>query len=105
VGFFFKDKKVSRSFEEIKLHTNKVLVPDTRYNVQNSQIWELKYIKDKEDPQEKTKEAKNKSSDTNKIKNSNDWQKEPPFTNILSLLTKTEWRFWSNKRRKTSEID
>ena len=35
-----------------------VLVPDTRYGVKNSQIWELKYIKEKEDPQEKIKEAK-----------------------------------------------
>ncbi|MEA1884205.1 MAG: PD-(D/E)XK nuclease domain-containing protein [Thermotogota bacterium] len=35
-----------------------VLVPDTRYDVKNSQIWELKYIKDNEDPQEKIKVAK-----------------------------------------------
>jgi len=35
-----------------------VLVPDTRYNVQNSQIWELKYIKENEDPKEKIEQAK-----------------------------------------------
>src|SRR6056297_1235097 len=41
-----------------KGYSDIVLVPDTRYNVKNSQIWELKYIKDKEDPQEKIKDAK-----------------------------------------------
>ncbi|MFW6262917.1 MAG: AAA family ATPase [Thermotogota bacterium] len=41
-----------------KGYSDIVLVPDTRYGVKNSQIWELKYIKDKEDPQEKIKEAK-----------------------------------------------
>jgi hypothetical protein len=35
-----------------------LLVPDSRYGVKNSQIWELKYIKDKENPAEKIKEAK-----------------------------------------------
>jgi hypothetical protein len=55
---FLKDKKVPRSFEETKLHTSMVLVPDTRYNIKNSQIWELKYIKENEEPQKKIKEAK-----------------------------------------------
>jgi len=41
-----------------KGYSDIVLVPDTRYGVKNSQIWELKYIKEKEDPQEKIKEAK-----------------------------------------------
>ncbi|MEA1883765.1 MAG: PD-(D/E)XK nuclease domain-containing protein, partial [Thermotogota bacterium] len=58
MGDFLKDKKVPRSVEETKLHTSMVLVPDTRYNIKNSQIWELKYIKDNEDPKEKIKEAK-----------------------------------------------
>ena len=62
MGDFLKDKKVPRSFEETKLqmagYSDIVLVPDTRYGVKNSQIWELKYIKDKEDPQEKIKAAK-----------------------------------------------
>jgi len=61
MGDFLKDKKVPRSFEETKLHmagySDIVLVPDTRYGVKNSQILELKYIKDKEDPKEKIKEA------------------------------------------------
>jgi len=35
-----------------------VLVPDSRYGVKNSQIWELKYIKEKENPESKIKEAK-----------------------------------------------
>jgi len=41
-----------------KGYSDIVLVPDSRYNIKNSQIWELKYIKDKEDPQEKIKAAK-----------------------------------------------
>src|SRR6056297_3160612 len=41
-----------------KGYSDIVLVPDTRYNVKNSQIWELKYIKETEDPKEKIKEAK-----------------------------------------------
>ena len=41
-----------------KGYSDIVLVPDTRYGVKNSQIWELKYIKEKEDPQEKIEEAK-----------------------------------------------
>ncbi len=41
-----------------KGYSDIVLVPDTRYDVKNSQIWELKYIKDNEDPQEKIKAAK-----------------------------------------------
>jgi len=41
-----------------KGYSDIVLVPDTRYGVKNSQIWELKYIKEKEDPKEKIKEAK-----------------------------------------------
>ncbi|MEA1883785.1 MAG: PD-(D/E)XK nuclease domain-containing protein, partial [Thermotogota bacterium] len=48
-------------YSEIEMHkgySDIVLIPDTRYEVTNSQIWELKYIKDKEDPQEKIKEAK-----------------------------------------------
>jgi len=40
-----------------KGYSDIVLVPDSRYNIKNSQIWELKYIKDKEDPKEKIKEA------------------------------------------------
>jgi len=41
-----------------KGYSDIVLVPDTRYNIKNSQIWELKYVKETEDPQEKIKEAK-----------------------------------------------
>src|SRR6056297_640158 len=41
-----------------KGYSDIVLVPDTRYNVKNSQIWELKYIKENENPQEKIKDAK-----------------------------------------------
>src|SRR6056297_2720216 len=41
-----------------KGYSDIVLVPDTRYNIKNYQIWEHKYIKDKEDPQEKIKDAK-----------------------------------------------
>jgi hypothetical protein len=41
-----------------KGYSDIVLVPDTRYNIKNSQIWELKYIKEKEDPKEKIEEAK-----------------------------------------------
>src|SRR6056297_1878716 len=41
-----------------KGYSDIVLVPDTRYNVQNSQIWELKYIKANENPGEKIKDAK-----------------------------------------------
>src|SRR6056297_3449650 len=41
-----------------KGYSDIVLVPDTRYNIKNSQIWELKYIKETENPQEKIKEAK-----------------------------------------------
>jgi hypothetical protein len=35
-----------------------VLVPDSRYGVKNSQIWELKYIKENENPESKIQEAK-----------------------------------------------
>jgi len=48
-------------YSELEMHkgySDIVLVPDTRYEVKNSQIWELKYIKEKEDPQQKIKEAK-----------------------------------------------
>jgi len=38
-------------------YSDLVLYPDTRYGVKNSQIWELKYIKEKEDPKEKIKDA------------------------------------------------
>jgi hypothetical protein len=55
---FLKGKKVPCSFEETKLHTSMVLIPDTRYNVKNSQIWELKYIKENEDPKKKIEEAR-----------------------------------------------
>src|SRR6056297_3389160 len=41
-----------------KGYSDIVLVPDTRYNIKNSQIWELKYIKENENPQKKIKEAK-----------------------------------------------
>ncbi len=41
-----------------KGYSDIVLVPDTRYNIKNSQIWELKYIKENEKPDEKIKDAK-----------------------------------------------
>src|SRR6056297_2549276 len=41
-----------------KGYSDIVLVPDTRYNIKNSQIWELKYIKENENPQEKINDAK-----------------------------------------------
>jgi hypothetical protein len=40
-----------------KGYSDIVLVPDTRYGVKNSQIWELKYIKENEDPEQKIKDA------------------------------------------------
>ena len=48
-------------YSELELnkgYSDIVLVPDTRYNVKNSQIWELKYIKANENPDEKIKDAK-----------------------------------------------
>jgi len=41
-----------------KGYSDIVLVPDTRYNIKNSQIWELKYIKANEDPDKKIEDAK-----------------------------------------------
>lgn len=41
-----------------KGYSDIVLVPDSRYGVKNSQIWELKYIKENEDPQQKIEDAK-----------------------------------------------
>ena len=58
---FLTMNQVYIPYSELELnkgYSDIVLVPDTRYGVQNSQIWELKYIKEKEDPQEKIKEAK-----------------------------------------------
>jgi len=48
-------------YSELELnkgYSDIVLVPDSRYGVKNSQIWELKYIKEKENPESKIKEAK-----------------------------------------------
>ena len=59
---FSKSEKVLGSFKETKLHmegySDIVLYPDSRYGVQNSQIWELKYLKKNENRQKKIQEAR-----------------------------------------------
>ena len=55
-----------------------VLVPDTRYNIKNSQIWELKYIKENENPQEKIKDTK---------KQIKQYEQDPKFQRLAAGTT------------------
>ena len=58
---FLSMNQVYIPYSELEMsggYSDIVLVPDSRYGVKNSQIWELKYIKEKENPESKIKEAK-----------------------------------------------
>ena len=57
---FLSMNEIYIPYSELELnkgYSDIVLVPDTRYNVKNAQIWELKYIKEGERPDMKIKEA------------------------------------------------